>query len=185
MPVIAAPNSRKIFNTLRLRRTLTPDFHELTQYDGHIVFIYDNLMSKFKSNGYFLKNAKFLGNALTLSSSFLLKKADNTPVAFENKNSTARLKIMGEIYYIDLETLLKLDIIHSNTLMKKRRKEIVVAIDQMSPYKNGMIRPSPEVFMYVGIEEAWENRAMSHASQTFHNGQTVWKWRQDHNYNVH
>ncbi|EDM22925.1 gamma-glutamylcyclotransferase [Caminibacter mediatlanticus TB-2] len=87
------------------------------------IFVYGSL-KKGKKLSYYLKNAKFLGEAITCKPyPLILSKSKWYPYLLEKNDG---FKIKGEVYEIDFKTLKKLDRLEEAPFYYYRRKICVI-----------------------------------------------------------
>lgn len=167
---------------LRSRMIHSPDIAKLSEYEEHIVFIYDGFKSTLNDHKFFLKNAKFLGKAITVKDSYHLKRTANYPLLFdlggdESSNYVrGRKKVLGEAYAVDLEEMLKLDALYANNLIFERQKLCIKLMDQTAPMKNSYIRPTVDSWVYFGNEGHWKDHPLNFASMKIDSGISTWTW---------
>lgn len=138
--------------------TYTRDIPLLNLYEDHYLFVYGTLKRGCSGSSIILSNRKnrFCGIGVTVDNSFdLLINNHALPVVIENTNKERLLKVKGELWLIDVETLIKIDNMESNGFIYERElRQIIVG------------KESVLAWMYLGIPKFWRNKEL-HDSPKF------------------
>ena len=165
---------------LMQRQELTPDFNKLKFHKYIPIFVYDQLMTSWKSSIILQKQGvKYLGMGKTAAEAYTFHKYYNLSAGQgvsnpyyvvlpdNKKHSTARGHILGDVYAVPPTVLLTLDKLYNNGTLFYRKSTSVFLSDQRDKKSNGY--PCKGCFMYLGVPEAWENlRLISMSKYTVH-----------------
>lgn len=166
-----------VMKVLRARACATPDFQDLDRFEEVPVFIYGHMEEGRQHNKFYLSDVKFLGKGYTISNEFIMKRAGNLPVVFEDKKHVAKKRIEGCIYAVPVEVLCNLDIAFSNGNHFHRVQRHIVLAEQTMPFHNGAKRPIVQCYMYLGNEIVWENKSMTFVMGSGKvKGETTYRW---------
>jgi gamma-glutamylcyclotransferase (GGCT)/AIG2-like uncharacterized protein YtfP len=151
-------HSVNIIEELKARKSYTPDLINLKKYDNHLIFIYCDLKHGLR-NDKILKDAKCLGGGKTQSQNFNLKET-TYPIAFtcDLPNTYHKGHIKGEVYAVDTNTIMKLDVFKNNGVHHNRIKKQILLSDQSYNTHTKICRPYAMCYMYIANDEYWNGR---------------------------
>ncbi len=118
------------------------------------VFVYGSLMNR-RSNFYFLRNAKFLGN--TTIKGFDMFSYKNTYPYIKRGNN----RVLGEVYEFDKKKLKIIDFLELNGYLYEREK-ITLELN----------KKIIDVWVYIGIHKIFDNGIRIKSGDW-------WKWKNE------
>jgi gamma-glutamylcyclotransferase (GGCT)/AIG2-like uncharacterized protein YtfP len=108
----------KMVDTILRRKFRTPDYPKLCETELHKLFVYGTLMYNCGNNG-LLKNSTYLCDGTTVRRDFDMLSFTEYPGVLKTIAGKGH-HIMGELYEVDLDTLMLCDILESNGSLYKR-----------------------------------------------------------------
>lgn len=153
-----------LVNKWKDRRLYTPDFYELERYDGHCVFVVDDLQEGMAKN-YLLEGAVKLYEGFTQSNHVMFKHdlgRLSYPIPFEEnpfkKLPMPERPIRGTVYRISPDKFLELDRDKMNTVQFFRKRVQIVV-----PYSRIWFKEKKDLAAFLNLQpenqETFEHRA--------------------------
>jgi gamma-glutamylcyclotransferase (GGCT)/AIG2-like uncharacterized protein YtfP len=165
-----------IIDDLWGRSMYSPDIPDLSMYDNHLVFIFDGLKQEINPthNLMFLRDSKFLGKAYTVRKEFIMKQ-QGYPIVQVKKQANQKRSVMGEVYAVSTNILMRLDALYDNTNRTLRCKEYVELTEQNSPTKTPQ-HPIVQAYMYIADDHYWDKAAATWMPGNAAFRQDGWFW---------
>ncbi len=166
----------EIIYQLKCREFFTPDWKKLNAGEKHLFFTDGVLRKQFNKHQYWLKDAEWLGEAITMTPKYIQKRTVDTPIIFECGGKSVSDNVWGDVWAVTPAQLHALDVSY-DTHQKFRREQIFIKLmDQLAPFKQGHIHPVSNAFVYIGREEYFENVHMVFASHLVSGKNKGWIW---------
>ena len=131
----------------------TRDIPYLNLYENHYVFVYGSLKRGHSRHSILTasQRTKFCGVGVSDDHTFDLVIADpgNIPVLLESTAKERLLKIKGELWLVDTETLIKLDHIESNGYLYERQSR-----------RFWVGKESIPAWIYIGCPKFWRDKVL-------------------------
>ena len=139
----------------------TPDFDELRFCKEIAVFVYDDLKTGTLLNQKMFSGGKYLGEAYTLNSPFVMKERNSKPIVFDEKESgVPHGAIKGEAFLIGPQHILALDE-HMETSVYTYRRMIKIILTEQQAAVNlekWMGYKWINAFIYIGNRNVFEKQ---------------------------
>lgn len=130
----------------------TRDIPSLNRYDNHYLFVYGTLKRGYLRHAT-LSGSKsiFCGVGVTVDETFDMLIADpaNFPVIIEYTSQERQLKVKGELWLVDTETLIKIDHMEANGTAYEREQRRVYVGKECIP-----------AWIYIGISKFWREQEL-------------------------
>lgn len=142
-------------NTIKARQLFTPDWKELTKFEGHAVFVWGNCKKfyrdYFKTLGH---GVKFLGRAVTIEENFIMKAPSGIPYVIDASGDStfgqaSKYRVHGEAYFVTVPTLSSIDMAVGNNFAVDRELRYIILPDQPSVYKDKTVPPTIQAWMHL------------------------------------
>lgn len=162
-----------MFTELKARSVYTPDMDVMETYTDYIPIFEYGIRKNYGNTPHpQFKGAKYLGEALTTSETFVMKEHLDFPYVFKIKHTSPSAKrILGQLFAVPIITLLTLDRSYNNNIICRRHKVYVKCMDQFAPFKQAERRPVIEAYMYIYDDKFMDMENMSSAPyRNFTNG---------------
>lgn len=175
----------ELLSELKRRKMMTPDLVDLDNGGLHLLFVYDNLKFGFTHHN-LVSASQYLGRARTMKFNFQLKQTHSMPILIEGPSTVSpespyHAKVFGEVYAVDLYTLIEIDRHMNHTQLFNRQLEYCVMEDQHSPFKTDLEgKKTPlcrQCHVYVGNMEVWEHAQLVFCSRTYRDRIPLWEWK--------
>lgn len=163
---LQAYDTPTLAQNLERRSKISPDFCDLRFKREIVLFVYDNLQTGAMENTKLLQGSKYLGEAETLSSFYVMKEAIDFPIVFKEK-VLPHASIRGEAYLVGPQHILTIDEYLDNMSLRERITDRIILKDQKkAPWRgksNAILGDNSYVegFLYVGFPEAWKTQKLT------------------------